>query len=324
MRVRWVDGRVAEKREVRIRGGLPPVTHTKSIHEWLMTSLQPDCEALLRHVARRWSRFADLGRSDVEAVERLAEEATVHPRGADLGPEPGEAPQIVVAGWACHMRPLARRARQIFGFLLPGDAIGSFWRPPEYVFHRTVALTRLQLVSTRSLLAVEADGAFRRPALVAAARRAEDHAQHLLLNHITRLGARDAYSGLAHLLVELHDRLDRVGLACEGEFRLPIGQRVLAQTMGFSLAHTNHTLQRMAEDGLFEAKDDVLRLLQPEKMAELADFQVEDPAEVEQPGEAASRRSSMDGGACRRGLHPAKATHGSAAGRCATMSLAES
>ena len=282
-----------------------------------MTSVQPDREALLGHVARRWSQFADLGRSDVEAVARLAAEVTVHPRGADLIAEPGEAPRIVVAGWACHMRPHARGTRQIFGFLLPGDVIGSFWRPPEYIFHRTVSLTRLQLVSARGLVEIEADGAFRHPALVEAARRAEDYAQHLLLNHITRLGARDAYNGLAHLLIELHDRLDRVGLAHEGEFHLPVGQRVLAQAMGFSLAHTNHTLQRMAEDGLFKAKDDVLRLLQPEKMAALADFQVEDLAD------ATSIRSSMDRGASRRANHAAQPSYDLAGGRYAAMSLAE-
>ena len=282
-----------------------------------MTSVQPDREALLRHLARRWSQFADLGRSDVEAVARLAEEATVHPRGAELSVESGEAPRIVVAGWACHMRPHIRRTRQIFGFLLPGDVIGSFWRPPEYIFHRTVALTRLQLVSAESLVAVEADGAFRHPALMAAARRAEDYAQHLLLNHITRLGARDAYSGLAHLLIELHDRLDRVGLAHEGEFHLPVGQRVLAQAMGFSVAHTNHILQRMAADGLFKAKDNILRLLQPEKMAALADF------EVEASGEAASRRSSMGRGAYRQAHHAAEPAYALAAGRYAAMSLVE-
>ena len=259
-----------------------------------MTSAQPDREVLLRHIARRLSRFADLDRSDVEAVARLAQDVTVHPRGTEFIAKPGEAPRIVVDGWACHMRPQPGRPRQIFGFLLPGDVIGSFWRQPAYTFHRTVALTRLQVVSVGSLLAVEPDGSFRRPALVEAARRAEDHAQHLVFNHITRLGARDAYCGLAHLLIELHDRLDRVGLAHRGEFRLPVGQRVLAQAMGFSLAHINHTLQRMAEDGLFKAKDETLRLLQPERMAALADFQVDEPWTT-------SACSTMDGRIFERG-----------------------
>ena len=111
----------------------------------------------------------------------------------------------------------------------------------------------------------------------AAARRAEDHAHHLLVDHIVRLGARDAYAGLAHLLLELHTRLERVGLAIGGAFPLPIGQRILAQTLGFSVAHTNHTLQRMAADGLFVMEGDVVRLLQPDRMAALAEFAVINP-----------------------------------------------
>ena len=236
---------------------------------------QPDVEAILRHVTRRLGRFADFGRDEAEVVQGLAEEAILHPRGTDLTLWSGQGPWIVLTGWACHLRANAGRPRQIFGFLLPGDVIGSFWRQPDYIFHRTIALTRLQVVSARGLMAVDGDGSPRHPTLLKAARRAEDHAQHLLLDHILRLGARDAYSGLAHLLLELHDRLERVGLAQDGVFRLPIGQRVLAQAMGFSLAHTNHTLQRMTEDGLFEAKDEILRLLEPEKMATLAGFGIE-------------------------------------------------
>ncbi len=231
---------------------------------------------LLGHVARRLADFRLLAPDDCDAVHQLQGAETIHhPRGDDVSPSQDAQPRIIVAGWAGHIRPQALGRRQIFGFLVPGDVIGSFWRQPEYSFHRTVALTRLQSVSAQTLIARTADGSFRHPTVVDAARRAEDHAQHLLLNHIMRLGARDAYAGLAHLLLELHERLECVGLASQGTFRLPLGQRVLAQAMGLSLAHTNHTLQRMAADGLLEADDDVMRLLQPERMATLADFRIE-------------------------------------------------
>ncbi len=175
------------------------------------------------------------------------------------------------------MRPHDSRRRQIFGFLLPGDVIGSFWRRPEYAFWRLTALTRLTSVSAEALLAINPDGRFVVPDIVRAARRAEDHAHHLLVDHIVRLGARDAYAGLAHLLLELHTRLERVGLAAGGGFTLPVGQRVLAQTLGFSVAHTNHTLQRMTADGLFMIEGDKVQLLQPDRMATLSEYAVIDP-----------------------------------------------
>lgn len=181
-----------------------------------------------------------------------------------------EGPHVVLSGWACQMRPVEKRRRQIFGFIVPGDIIGSFWRNPNFSFFRAVALTRLELLPASALMAQRQDGNLEHPALVAAAREAEDHAQHLLYDHMVRLEKRDAYQGLASLLLEMHERLKRVGLVIDGAFRLPIGQRVLAQAMGLSVAHTNHTLQRMAADGLFEARGDSIRLLQRRKMVDLA------------------------------------------------------
>ena len=244
----------------------------------LDTSLDP--RPVLQHVARRLGDFgAPLGAS-LARIEGLADGVALHKRGADLTEQLAGPPQVVVSGWACQMRPEPRRRRQIFGFLLPGDVIGSFWRRPEYSFWRLSTLTRLFTVSAAPLLAVDGEGRFVLPELVQAARRAEEHHHHLLINHVVRLGARDAYAGLAHLLLELHHRLDRVGLAADGAFTLPIGQRVLAQAMGFSVAHTNHTLQRMVADGLFSVEGERVRLLQPDRLAELAEFSAMEPDET--------------------------------------------
>ena len=168
------------------------------------------------------------------------------------------------------MRPHPTRQRQIFGFLLPGDVIGSFWRDPEFTFHQTVTLTPLVTLSAATLIG-DAPANARYAGLLNAARRAEDYAQHRLYDHLVRLGGRDAYDGLAHLLLEFHARLAAVGLADDDSFIMPIGQRVLAQAMGFSLAHTNHTLQRLAADGLVDADGERVRLLNLARLAALAE-----------------------------------------------------
>jgi CRP-like cAMP-binding protein len=239
-----------------------------------MPGARADHQALLRHVADRLSAFGPLSCEDRAAIHGLYLDDCTYVRNADLAPALATPafPQIVTSGLACQMRPHPRRRRQIFGFVLPGDIIGSFWRRPEFSFYRTVALTRVKTVSAAPLLAVGDDDAFAHPTIVQAVRRAEDHTQHLLFNHIVRLGERDAYSGLAHLLLELHHRLAQVGMAQGGELRLPFSQRVLAQAMGFSVAHTNHTLQRMAADGLFEMRGELIRLVALDRMAALADF----------------------------------------------------
>ena len=244
-----------------------------------MQGARPDQQALLRHVAQDWSRFGPISAGDRAALEHLDADESTYVRNADLASAPATAayPQILTSGLACQMRADPKRRRQIFGFVLPGDIVGSFWRRPEFSFYRTVALTRTTTISAAPLLAVGHDGALAHPEIVRAARRAEDHTQHLLFNHIVRLGQRDAYSGLAHLLIELHDRLSKVGMTRNGELLLAFSQRVLAQAMGFSVAHTNHTLQRMAADRLFEMSGERIRLLARDRMAAVADFVVAPP-----------------------------------------------
>ncbi len=236
-----------------------------------MLGPRPDHRALMMRVGQRLAAFGGVSQSGLAVVETLAGASVEHPRGANLGLSADAAPHFIMSGWACHTRPQARR-RQIFGFLLPGDVLGSFWRRSDAAFCHTVALTRVMTLSAAPLLAQDADGAYGLPDVVEAARRAEDHARHLVFDHLVRLGFRDAYDGLAHLLLELHGRLQAVGLTEGGDFLLPIGQRALAQAMGLSLAHTNQTLQRLTADGLLEKCGDCMRLLRPDRMAELADF----------------------------------------------------
>ena len=231
-----------------------------------MPAAPSERRTLLSHVARRLADFGDLGVQDLVLVEQLDGDTFNFLRGAEITAAAAAVPQFVLHGWACQMRPHPTRRRQIFGFLLPGDVIGSVWRPPEFSFCKTVALTQLTTLSAERLT-VEASETLRH-----AARRAEEHAQHRLYDHIVRLGARDAYGGLAHLLLEFHARLSAVGLSEGDDFLMPIGQRVLAQAMGFSVAHTNHTLQRMSADGLLCIHGERVRLLKPERLVALADL----------------------------------------------------
>ncbi len=227
---------------------------------------------LLRQIAQRLSADGRLSQAHCAAIEQLPGEPTAHRRGADITQVLNKGPQFIVAGWACEMRPLAKGGRQIFRFMLPGDAIGSFWPRLSPATCQTMALTRLELLAAAALMASDSAGVLIHGAIVEAARREEDHTQVLLFDHMVRLGARDAYCGLSHLLLELHERLGRVGLVDGDSFLLPLGQRVLAQTMGVSLAHLNHTLQRMQADGLIDAKGPTMRLLQPERMMAISDF----------------------------------------------------
>lgn len=165
------------------------------------------------------------------------------------------------------MRPDAERLRQIFRFFLPGDVIGPSRHTRGAAPYHIIALTALQTVNAPSHC----------ERLVDAIECVERADQYLLYNHIVRIAARDAYVGLADLFLELYGRLEAVGLAKEGELPMPIGQRVLAQAMGLSVAHTNHTMQRLVASGLIAARRNSIHLLQREEMARLTSLKTGRP-----------------------------------------------
>jgi CRP-like cAMP-binding protein len=229
-----------------------------------------DRQVLLRRVAARWSDFGRLSPADIAAVDGLCSAAAAHIRSREITAHLQGGPHIILEGWACQMRPQPKRRRQIFGFFVPGDVIGSFWPTPEVRFYRVLALTRVYTVPASLLLTKGADGVLIHHALIEAAQIAEHNAQRWMFSHMERLGGRDAYRALAHLLLEFNDRLEVMGLAEGGRFALPIGQRVLAEALGLSLAHTNLTFRRMTSDGLLQARSGEIQLLQPDRLADLA------------------------------------------------------
>lgn len=229
------------------------------------------CDGLEAFV-RRLAAFGAPVEAGWAAARHVTAAPVVHARRGHLHEQPDGGPEIILTGWVSVTRIGQGRSNQVLGFMLPGDFLGSFWRKMEFDFCRMTALTRASTLCARSLLLLNAHGLPAHPEVLRAARRAEDHTRHLLMDHVVRLSARDAYAGLSHLLLELHARLDRIGQVREQEFHMPIGQRMLAQAMGFSVAHTNYTLQRMVSDGLVAFRGQTVRLLEPDRMARLADF----------------------------------------------------
>jgi CRP-like cAMP-binding protein len=171
--------------------------------------------------------------------------ATEHyPSGAEIGAA-DEPPYLkwILDGWACEARELADGRRQIFSFVLPGDLV----RPPQIPGARIVrALTAVQCVDVGDMLAHGGVGETTLEALHRAT--AEAHARKY--EHLSRLAWRSALSRMASLLVELHDRLDSVGLTRGREFALPLRHEELADALGLSAVHVTRCLGVLRTRGL--------------------------------------------------------------------------
>ncbi len=97
------------------------------------------------------------------------------------------------------------------------------------------------------------------------------HLEAMLLgDQIVRLGWQTAGGRFAHLMLELHGRLSRVGLAQDDRFAMPLTQHALADVLGFSVVHVNRTLQQLRRDRLLDVRNGMAVLMQRERLQELA------------------------------------------------------
>jgi CRP-like cAMP-binding protein len=149
----------------------------------------------------------------------------------------------VLDGWACESRDLADGRRQIFSFAVPGDVV----RPPDPETARTLrALTAFECVEVGELLAQSTEP----EPLLRAVHDAAALANARKYEHLSRLAWRSAVSRMASLLIELHDRLEAVGLVRSAEFALPVRHEDLADALGLSPAHVTRCLGTLRDQGL--------------------------------------------------------------------------
>jgi CRP-like cAMP-binding protein len=181
-------------------------------------------------------------------------------------------PWIVATGWACRLRALPDGRRQIISFFLPGDTIGVNEIQHPAAQCAILALTDLQLLNAAKLAEAltHPDGAMPNVAEAFAKEAIRRRAQQL--DHILRLGRLTAFERTAHLFLELHDRMDRAGLAQDGGFPMPLTQLQFGEALGLSLVHINRTLQHLRRDRLLELRSGWASILDRERLELLCDF----------------------------------------------------
>lgn len=168
---------------------------------------------------------------------------------------------IVVDGWGCRYKSTSDGARQIVGFLIPGDICN-----PEHMHgthdpergngvlssYAVGAITQLTLAPFRLDVAeklIEREQRISR-LIWSDVARMSDRERNWLLN----IGQRDAMISVAHLLCELIERLDSVGLLRGGACVFPITQNDVAAATGLSGVHVNRTFGELRRRGLISFK----------------------------------------------------------------------
>jgi CRP-like cAMP-binding protein len=191
------------------------------------------------------------------------------PAGAAISAEPESRKRqiVVVSGWISETRILPDGRRQIFAFLLPGD-VATVSGSTHVGSRGLVALTNVEIADAGAL-AMGDHGERISNSLTDAIRQREER----LFDQIVRIGRLTAKERVLNLLLELHDRLESIGLVKENTFRIPLTQEVFADALGLSVVHINRTLQQLRREGLLTVGRGTVTLHQRHKLATFACYQ---------------------------------------------------
>ena len=205
---------------------------------------------------RGFEQLFELTPAELDYLQRL-ERAPHHVPARRMLIEEGrkyDRALIVQTGWLIEYVLLRDGKRQSLNFRLPGEIVGV-----------DGLAYALPLASFEALQCEF-------PRLASALFLMTLREEAILHQWEVRLGRRDAYARVAHLLTELHRRLLLRGLIDGGAFPFPATQEDIADCVGLTTPNVNRILQKMRMEGLIQMGERSLELVDPEGLAKAGGF----------------------------------------------------
>jgi CRP-like cAMP-binding protein len=224
-------------------------------------------------VIRRLNAFRQLSEVGAAALRDAVCERTARAAaGEDLACEGDrcDCVRLFLSGWACRYKTLEDGRRQIVGFILPGDSCDAYIYLLPTMDHSIATLTS---VGFAELDRVAFERLMSKDASVAEAFQCETLAARAIQREWgINLGRRDALERVAHIICELFERLEVIGLVDRNTFAFPVTQMDLADATGLSTVHLNRTLQELRAAGLITLRDRSLTILDLQALRNAAMF----------------------------------------------------
>lgn len=221
---------------------------------------------------RKLLSHSPLSASDQEAIaalphkiKRLLPGETILREGdqADICP-------ILLDGFAYRQKVAADGGRQIVALKLPGDALDLQSLYLRKADHDVQMLTSAELALV-PLAAIErltiARPAVARAILIDILIESSIGREWLL-----NIGRRNALARLAHLLCELHDRVNDVASETSDHFEIPLTQEQLADLLGLTPVHINRMIRQLEKMGAIGRPSRSLTILNFMELTKISSF----------------------------------------------------
>lgn len=206
-------------------------------------------------LAKKLTGFLPLGPEELACLDEMQSRRRAVSALTDLVHEgqTGHHAFILQTGWAISYKMVPNGGRQIIGFPLPGNFMGLRSVLLRTSDHSFACMTDAVVSEVSPPRMIELFHRF--PRLATAILWAVSRDEAMVVEHLVNIGRRTAIERLAHLFIEIGQRLKMVDLVSSTSFACPLNQYVLAEALGLTAIHANRVLRQLRERELITVKD---------------------------------------------------------------------
>ena len=177
---------------------------------------------------------------------------------------------LVAEGFCARSKTLADGRRQILSIHIPGeipDLMSLFLHVMDHDLSTLTPCT-LGLISHDVLQKLHR----RRPNVAEIFWRDTLIDAAMFREWIVNVGQRTAPARLAHVMIELRERLKVIGRLDGNSFEMPLTQEQIGEALGITTVHANRVIRQLREEGIVELHRGRVTVFDERRFLELADF----------------------------------------------------
>jgi len=177
---------------------------------------------------------------------------------------------LIADGFCVRSKTIANGKRQILSIHIPGeipDLMSLFLHVMDHDLS-TLTPSTLGFISHETLQQLHR----RSPGIAEMFWRDTLIDSAMFREWIVNVGQRPAPARLAHVMIELRERLRVIGRVDGGNFEMPLTQEQIGEALGITAVHANRVIRQLRQEGIVELNRGRVTVLDERKLLELADF----------------------------------------------------